>query len=62
LVNFPEKYKKNMMFTHEQGSVMKFLFDEKSPNIKIGNNKNNQGLKLFFIEILDNKIVYRTIK
>ncbi len=62
LVNFPEKYKKNIMFAHEQGSVMKFLFDEKSPNIKIGNYKNNHGLKLFFIEILDNKIVYRTIK
>lgn len=62
LVNFPEKYKKNMMFAHEQGSVMKFLFDEKSPNINIGNHNSNEGFKLFFIEISDKKIIYEIIK
>ncbi len=58
LVNFPEKYKKNIMFAHEQGSVMKFLFDENSPNIKIGNHYNDYELRINFIEILDKKIIY----
>lgn len=64
LVNFPEKYKKNMMFAHEQGSVMKFLFDDKSPNVIIGDNDHNYDdvIKLLFINILDKKIIYKKIK
>ena len=46
------------MFAHEQGSVMKFLFDENSPNIKIGNHYNDYELRINFIEILDKKIIY----
>ena len=57
-MNFPEKYKKNIMFAHEQGSVMKFLFDENSPNIKIVNHYNDYELIINFIEILDKKIIY----
>lgn len=64
LVNFPKKYKENMMFAHEQGSVMKFLFDDKSPNVKIGDDDLNYDheIKLLFIKILDKKIIYKKIK
>ena len=46
-----------MMFAHEQGSVMKFLFDDKSPNVKIGDDDLNYDheIKLLFIKILIKK-------
>ena len=64
LINFPEKHKENIMFAHEQGSAMKFLFDDNSPNVKIkdDNHTYNYEIKLLFIKIFDKKIIYEIIK